>query len=171
MRPALGWALGATLGLTAVALVWRNGSERIASRLVAAVDRPTATASPVAGEPPRSPLPATLEPLAIEPATRDLFVPYEPPPVSSPPLPDPPAPPIPPLAPPLSYRLLGAMTGPDGYRVTFLLKGESAVPIAVGTVLDEGYRVDSVEGDAIRLRHVDHGTEVTIPVPPPPEPR
>ena len=169
MRPALRWTLGATLGLTALALMWRNGPARIGSSLVAAVDRPDSTALPAAAELPNSPLPAALEPLAIEPATRDPFVPYEPPPVSSPPLPDPPAPPIPPLAPPLSYRLLGAMTGPDGYRVTFLLKGESAVPIAVGTVLDEGYRVDSVEGDAIRLRHLDHGTEVTIPVPPPPE--
>ncbi|WP_332288575.1 hypothetical protein [Aquincola agrisoli] len=61
------------------------------------------------------------------------------------------------------------MTDPSGAQRMFLGKDDTMVPIEPGTALDDGYVVDAVETDAIRLRHPPTGTQISITVPPPEE--
>jgi hypothetical protein len=174
MRPALKWTLGATSLLAAAALALDDKPARV----VAAVDR--ATERPGREPQPRRdmdrealpPLPSQLEPQQIEPARRDIFAPVEPPapPVKvAAPVPAPPPPPAPaPTAPPITWRYLGAMVTPAEERLVMLARGDTSITVQVGTRLDEGYVVESISTDAVRLAYPPLGTSVDIPIPPAP---
>jgi hypothetical protein len=171
----------AVVGLSVLAL-WVEDQP---AKIVAALERPTSGASPMGvGGSRESPpsdkttegLPPQLEALQIEAARRDIFVPVEPPaPKVVPPAPAPVAPPPPPptpMAPPMSWRYLGAMVTPAGQRLVMLAKGDTNVTIQAGTQLDEGYVVEAIGADAVRLVYPPLGTVVDLPIPPaPPSPR
>ena len=171
MRRGLSWALMATAALCVAALWLEDGPAKI----VAAHDRPVvAITTPLAV--PTTTLPRQITPLSLEPARRDIFVPVEPPapkPVSPPPVlaQAPPSPPAP-TAPAMTWRYLGAMVTPAGQRLVMLARGDSTVTVQPGTRLDEGYVVEAVGSDAIRLVYPPLGTVVDVPIPPaPPTPR
>jgi hypothetical protein len=63
------------------------------------------------------------------------------------------------------YRFLGRMTGPDGVEQILLTRGESAVAIKVGTVLDNGYIVESIVNDSAVLAFPSLGTRVSLSIP------
>jgi len=118
------------------------------------------------------PLPLSLEPAAFPPAAFDPFVGAQSPP------PQPPAPivaisatpPAEPVVPPLDYRYLGRMIDPTGQQIVYLARGDKALPVAVGARLDEGYVVETITDDAIRLMYPAGQVHAVIPIPPAPEP-
>lgn len=75
---------------------------------------------------------------------------------------EPPAPP-----PPMNWRYLGQMTSPDNQRQIFLTKGDQAVPIEAGQRLGDGFTVDAVTLESVRLRHMDYGVQYLISLPEP----
>lgn len=173
MRRSLFWALLGTLAASAATL-WVG---RQAPVLVAAVQRTGARAelpAPLARALQRAPLPARLEPQAIEPSQRDPFVPVLPPqpkPAPAPALPPaqvtgPPPPPPLPSAPAVRARFLGRMVTPSGDTLVFLSAGDQTMLAQAGDVLDDGYVVDSVTDQAVTLRYPALDVKVTLPLPP-----
>lgn len=170
MRPGLRWGLLGTVILSAVALWWPDaarGPERGPTVLPHLSSSPAASATSlrVVGVPER--LPTT----SFEPAAFDPFVGARPPP---PPAPTPvvavvvpvaPQAPPQPVAPPLSYRYLGQMTDPSGLRQVYLAKTDTAILVAVGTRLEEGYVVESIGQDGVSLHYPPLDAHAVIPVP------
>lgn len=173
MRPGLAWLLAGSLALSAAALWWPQEPEVLA---------PPASSegqafSPVqAIQPPASPaaLPQKLPGQSLEPAQFDPFAGVQPP-APPPPKPAPVAAPMPPslpqpVAPALSYRYLGQMLDPRGEQRIYLSKSDEAVVISIGTRLDEGYVVEAIGPEGIRLHYPPLDAHAIIPVPPAPEP-
>lgn len=184
MRRSLLWALVCTVALSAIALIW----PRTEAKLVAAVVRdasPSADRAVVAkASPPAEatpPLPADLEPIAVEPALRDPFSPVKPP-APNPPAPVPANPPmqpvmaasleVPPQVPPTRARVLGTMVTPDGRRLVLMLVGDAVSVASAGLPLDNGYVVQAVEREAVRVVYPPTGTSVELALrDPAPDPR
>jgi hypothetical protein len=57
------------------------------------------------------------------------------------------------------------MTGPDGVEQTLLGRGDAAVPITVGTTLDNGYVVESIAADAVVLVYPPFGSKAVLQIP------
>lgn len=177
MRRGLIWGLSGTVVLS-VAALW--GSE--VPRVVSAIEprmRDAGAALEVASVAvasnavrPLTPLPAELPQLEPEPAKRDVFVPYVPPTPPEPPLPKPmkavapplPQPAPPPQAPALNLRFLGSMVTPSGQRLVYLARGDTAVPVAVGDRLDEGYVVNAIAVDGVTLVYPSLGVRAVVPI-------
>ena len=113
-------------------------------------------------------LPAVLDAVVLEAAMHDPFVgtvPVPPRPPAPPPrgsagqaslanaaaVPAPPSPPMPPTAPSLNYRFMARITSPAGTALTFVAKGDQVLQVQAGQRLDEGYVVESVDEQAVRL--------------------
>lgn len=175
MHAWLKWGLAVTCLLSVVALLPRT-SEHPQGAVVAAVERPEperlVMTPVVSGQLPRSNLPAVLPAQVFEAADRDVFAPVErpvPPNLKQlPPQPQSFTPPVapPPMAPPLRYRFFGRMTTPDGQSLVLLARGELVVQIAVGTLLEDGFRVDALQDDRIQLSFPPLGVVVELPIPP-----
>ncbi len=71
--------------------------------------------------------------------------------------------PVVPTAPPLPYRFAGKLMQ-DGKLQVFLSKGETAIPIKQGEILDGRYRVEAIGEDRITLVYLPLGHKETIPV-------
>ena len=120
----------------------------------------------------RSALPATLPHIEVDPAKRDVFVPYAPPALPPPPVarapvpvaPVAPLPPPPPQAPVMSLRFLGSMVTPAGERLVYLARGDTAVPVIVGDRLEEGYVVSALSADAVTLVYPPLELRVIVPI-------
>ena len=89
-------------------------------------------------------------------------------------VPPPPAPPqvtpavvvaAPAVPPPQDYRFLGKVTGPDGLDQILLGRGDTAVSVETGTVLDNGYVVESLTTESIVLVYPSLGTRIAVPIP------
>jgi hypothetical protein len=64
---------------------------------------------------------------------------------------------------------MGSMTTPAGERLVMLSRAnDNGVVVQPGTRLDDGYVVEGIGGDAIRLSYPPLGTVVDLPLPPPP---
>ncbi|SEL65047.1 hypothetical protein SAMN05216359_1132 [Roseateles sp. YR242] len=178
LRPGLLW----TLGLTAAATAWAllspaDGNVTAAAKTAASgKDRPqadpTRALTPAANAnrkpavAPLPPIPGRLPELALEAADRDPFMIPVPPPPPAPPPPPPPPPPPAPTAPPLNYRFLGAMVDPQGDRKVYLARADKDVLVEVGSRLDEGYRVEAITEDEIRLIYEPLQQRAVIRIPP-----
>jgi hypothetical protein len=121
-------------------------------------------------------LPTEFAAWQIEPAKRDIFAPVLPPPLPAPKpqipvvVPVAMAPLLPavapaPTAPPVSLRYLGAMLTPEGRRLVMLMRGETAITVQEGTRLDEGYVVQAIGRDAVRLFYAPTSTVLDVPIP------
>jgi hypothetical protein len=100
-------------------------------------------------------------------ARGDPFYPAPPPvPVTkAPPRPAPvvaAAPPPPPAPPPFSYQFFGRMRGPDGQTTVYLSNQDRLIPIAEGTELEGGYRVETIGASEILIKHGASGQEVRV---------
>jgi hypothetical protein len=173
MRPWLRWLLGLSVLSSIVAWLWPNGVTQAVSRTEALLEGAAAARTEVATMPPvaRPPLPHRLPGIALAKADFDPFVGAQPP---APPPPDPPAPvqapaPPPPSAPPLDYRYLGRMVDPAGKHYVYLGRtgdaAASAIAVSVGTRLDEGYVVEAISTDSIRLVYPPLDTHIAIDIP------
>lgn len=56
-----------------------------------------------------------------------------------------------PSAPPLNYRYLGQFIDPQGESKVYITAGGRDILVEVGMELSEGYRVEAITGDEIRL--------------------
>ena len=171
MRSSLRWLLSASVLLSALALWWPDDVSHAVAQAATAT-MPTGSPSPAVRTviPDTLPirLPERLPTLALDKASFDPFVGMQPP---APPPPKPfvgpvyvaPAPA--PTPPTLPYRYLGQMTDPSGKKLHYLVKADKDVPIAVGTHLDEGYVVEAITADTIRLHYpqLDARAEIRIP--------
>ena len=70
----------------------------------------------------------------------------------------------------MNYRFFGRMTSPDGQEETWLASGERVVLAKPGTSLEDGYVIETVSADAVRLAYPALDAHVQIPLPPPPDP-
>lgn len=184
MRRGLQYGLALAASASAAALLFDE-----APRLVAPLERHAsigvhsvgAAASPLpVASSELSALPSRLDAPEIEPAKRDIFspvalpappaepasAPVMPPPVQTPIAVQPPPPAPPPPAPPaLPYRYLGSMLTPGGQRLVMLARGQTAVPVTEGTRLDEGYVVEAVTEEVVRLVYPALGSIVLLEIP------
>lgn len=167
MRAPLRWMLGGSVALSALALWWpQDGNPAV----VAAMDDSQAPAL-AKGEAAVPALPAHVAAALLDEAISDPFIGPQPP---SPPAPSPPKPfvgpiYIPPPAPPaINYRYLGQMTDPDGKKLVYLARADKDVQVSTGTRLDEGYTVEAITAEGVRLFYAPAGARVTIPIPPAP---
>lgn len=71
--------------------------------------------------------------------------------------------PVVPTAPPLPYRFAGKLLQ-EGRLQVFLSKGDAAIPIKQGEILDGTYRVESIGEDRITLVYLPLGHKQNIPV-------
>ncbi|MBI5908636.1 MAG: hypothetical protein HY848_01575 [Betaproteobacteria bacterium] len=71
--------------------------------------------------------------------------------------------PVVPTAPPLPYRFAGKLVQ-DGKLQVFLSKGDAAIPVKQGEILDGMYRVEAIGEDRITLVHLALGLRENIPV-------
>lgn len=178
LRPALRWTLGLTSAATAWALLSPadgNVTPAATSTLVNMGQSPAAPSAlgaantvshrkPSMAPPP--PIPGRLPEAALEAADRDPFMIPPPPP---PPAPSPPPPPPPPpaaVAPPLNYRYLGSMLDPEGSRKVYLIRADKDVLVQSGTRLEEGYVVEAITDDEIRLIYEPLQQRAVIRIPP-----
>lgn len=176
MRQHLRWTLGGTLLLSAVSVLWPPSGPKVVGAAEVSPGNPApGTTSMADGSQSKAPLPHALEPLQLELARRDPFVPVVAaapvvavvPPPKSVITPEPPVA-APPAVPPLTLRYLGRMVTPDGRPMVLLARGDAAVSVQAGMVLDEGYRVLRINAEAVRLVYPPTGAEVDIPIPPAP---
>ncbi|MFN7085518.1 MAG: cohesin domain-containing protein [Burkholderiales bacterium] len=80
-----------------------------------------------------------------------------------PPLPKVVAVPATPTAPPLPYKFAGKLVQ-EGRLQMFLSKGDTAIPIKQGEILDGSYRVESIADDRITLVYIPLNYRENIPV-------
>jgi hypothetical protein len=188
MRRGLWLALGAS-GLASAWALWGSLPDKDRAgtcpliAAIASADRPATVshAQTTLQTPDRialaasTPLPHTLQPWQLDVAVRDPFVPYALPPPAEPPVPSPegkkpvrPEPIAEPVrtAPPMDYRFLGRMLTPEGRPITLLARGDTTIEVQPGQQLDDGYRVEAVSEQAIRLAYPSLGTVVDVPIPP-----
>lgn len=173
MRRSLLWALACTVALSAISLIWPRTEATLVAAVVRDSPSPAVAAVAQASPPPDSTaeLPTTLEPIVIEPALRDPFAPVAPP---APSLPAPapknlsPAPVV--MAPvevpvqisSMRARVLGTMVTPEGKRLVLMLVGETVSIAEVGALLDNGYVVQAVDRDVVRVVYPPTGTTTDL---------
>lgn len=172
LRRPLKWGLGIALAAAAAALLLPSSavvevrSDRTAAKGPAAqpgpdgrIDRSAAavTPSPRFAESAAASAGAVFDPFAGAPVAAPAAPPQAVPLVApAPPAPTPPA---------QDYRFLGRMTGPDGSQQILLGSGEKAVSIATGTVLDNGYVVESISTETVVLVFPALGVRHSIAIP------
>ncbi len=165
MHSRLWWGLGLTSALSVVALWPRPGVP-----LTQAVER-SGRAGGDAAAASNTPLPWNRPAWNIDPAQRDPFAPDRAEQVPHPPVVDDPVPAAahsePQEAPAPDYRYLGVFVTPAGQSLTLLARGTASFLVTIGTVLDDSYRVHSVDADGVRLIEQGSGTAVLIAPPPP----
>jgi hypothetical protein len=176
LAPWLGAALTLTLVATAAVTLWPStpvvganvpDGKVAADRRSRQLPRGVATTHPMAAM--RGPgLAALLEP--AEPAASAPFDPFAgvvppPPPPPPPVVQAPPPPPPKPPAPVMNYRYMGTLTNADGSTQLFLTRGDAAIAVRVGDVLDDGYVVESIASAGVVLTYPAAGVRVTIPTP------
>ncbi len=79
-------------------------------------------------------------------------------------------PPPPPAAPALNYRYLGQMVSPAGVKTVYLARADVMVPVSTGTLLEEGYVVEAIDGEGVRLHYPPMKLHALIALPPPENP-
>ena len=180
LRGPLKWGLLATLLATVASLVWpthpvviaqgrdidaaRGGDVMAAPSSRTVVVRPSPAASPDAVTNPQQLGEAGA---ASGASSFDPFVGV----VAAPP--PTPAPIVQPVVvaaaaaapPPQEYRFLGRVIGPDGVEQVLLSRGDTSVSISNGTVLDNGYVVESIAADAIALKFPPLNARAVISIP------
>lgn len=187
LRPGLRWALGLSAAASAWAMLAPADPPVVAATVPASAGQAGSTGlsgqgapSSPAPRPPTTPatrpgapgqtlalasVPGRLPEQPLEPADRDPFaIPQPPAPPPPPPAPPPPPPP-PPQAPALNYRYLGQFVDPQGQRKVYLARPDKDVLVEAGTRLDEGFRVETITDDEIRLVYepLQQRTVIRIP--------
>lgn len=169
MRPALRWTLLACVLLSAWALWTRPAGTPVPVKLLGAPRETPAEPLLIATRPTLAtlpPLPARLPRAELERAEQDPFqgltalAPAAPPPLRAAVAPEAPRP----SAPALEYRFLGQFLDPAGRRTVYLARPGKEIAVQQGAVLDEGYVVEAITDDAVRLHFEALQVRVSIPI-------
>lgn len=162
----LGVLLAATLALSAL-----SSTDQDSGGIVQPAVRPAAepgdngsAAQSASARSPRLKLSA-LERDANEVAAVDIFAPkswYVPPP---PPPPAVAAPPPAPVAPPLPFRYIGQLADINGKPVIYLVKSETVLVVSVGEIIEQDYRLDSVNETQLAFTYLPMKTQQLLPLP------
>ncbi len=96
---------------------------------------------------------------AQERAALDVFAahswqPPPPPPIQPKIEPSPPPPPPPPAAPPLPFTFLGTFETAGGQPVFYLVEGDRVHAVSKGEIVNDLYRIEAVEADAMVLLYL-----------------
>ena len=180
LRPGLRWALGLSAAASAWALLSPADPPVVAATTpppsgqsgpITPAPRPPTSVSTTSARPglaaqPLAALPARLPEHPLEAADRDPFSIPQPPAPPPPTPPPPPPPPPPPQAPPLNYRYLGQLIDPQGQRKVYLARADKDLLVEAGTRLDEGYRVEAITDDEVRLIYDSLQQRAVIRIPP-----
>jgi hypothetical protein len=73
-----------------------------------------------------------------------------------------------PQPPPLPYRVAGSVVR-EGVETILLEKENVLLPVAAGDTLEGGYRVESIDAEAINLLYLPLGTRQRLPLSAPPD--
>jgi len=107
---------------------------------------------------------------------RDLFSPVQPPTAAPPPAPaarvaavvvDAPVP-LPPVPTP-QLQFLGRMVTPTGMTMLLMSQQDKVLEIGVGMQLVDGFRVDGIMPDRLKLTYMPTGDQLEFAIPPPAE--
>lgn len=124
---------------------------------------PLATLRSDAPEPDAQPVADAVAPPLV-PDT-DLFAAktwvVPPPPPPPPPPPGPPPPPAPPAAPPVPFRYFGRLDDAQTSKA-FLQKGEQAYTVSPGEVIENTYRVDTIQPGVVTLTYLPLAIQQTL---------
>ncbi len=173
MRRSLVFVLVATVALAAWSYRWSAMPPVVAA---ASLPATAGTAPPAASVSQRA-RPVRWPEVEVAAAAGDPFsvapAPQQTPPNLPPPSPPPvPAAALPPAAPALEHRFFGRVVSPDGQQITLLTRTGVPVAVSEGVPLNDGYVVESVRPEAVRLVYPPLGTVVDLPIPASPsEPR
>jgi hypothetical protein len=166
IRPELRWLCAATVVASAAVYLTdpelRNPGAALAGTAVAATEAPKPATPTASASSAISPTPRPLSEAIADPFDPIVVAPPPPPPAPKPP-PAPPPPPPPP--PPLTWRYFGQMMLPDHKQQVFLARGEQVLPIEAGQQLDDGFIVDAITAENVRVRHVASGVQFSIALP------
>lgn len=172
MRPWLRWTLIVTLLLSVIAIAWPSKTAQavaqVADRTAERAKALAPATTTVAAESVVSPLPAMLPTHFLDKATFDPFAGVQPPPPPAPEAEKPlmgPLQPAPVARPALNYRYLGQFTDPSGKRSVYLSRADKDITVEVGAKLDEGYTVEAIGPDGIRLYYPPLRAHASIPIP------
>ena len=66
----------------------------------------------------------------------------------------------------MTMRSLGYLRSPSGENLVLLADGEAFVSVSVGIRLANGYVVQAIGQDAVRLLYPATGTLADVPIPP-----
>jgi hypothetical protein len=157
--------LGGALLVTVVASVWPRAQEHVAPEVVAPTAQREASVRREDPVPPTAAptLPSRTERQPQGGEVRDLFSSktWNPPPprtaVTKPP------PPPPPTAPPFPYVVSGSIADANGVFVVFTNQQQNFV-VRVGEVLEQRYRVDSVDAQSVILTYLPLGLSQRVAI-------
>jgi len=65
----------------------------------------------------------------------------------------------------VNWHATGAMTTPQGERLVWLAKGNDEISVKPGTLLSDGYMVQSIDDETVVLLYPPIGTTARIPLP------
>lgn len=176
MRSSLKWTFAVT-GISSLVALWLEpaGPSVVPSVVAARVPSSAepynnwrAAAATAAPDAAAAPLPSRLPDRDLEAGRRDIFTPVTAPPPPLPPAPPPVSPPPPapqPSPPQMNWRALGSMVTPESQRLVWLAKGSDEITVKVGTMLDDGYVVQSIDDQAVVLLYPSIGTTVRLDLP------
>ncbi|WP_423598379.1 hypothetical protein [Roseateles sp. MS654] len=66
----------------------------------------------------------------------------------------------------MNYRYLGQLIDPQGQRKVYLARADKDLLVEAGTRLDEGYRVEAITDDEVRLIYDSLQQRAVIRIPP-----
>ena len=158
--------LGGALLATVVASVWPRGQDEPMIEVVPPVaQRNTARLmdNKVAGQAELPPLGAFRERQRARTDVQDLFgvKTWSPPPAPQQPRAAPP--PVAPVAPPFPYTVAGSVVDPNGLMIVFTQQERSFV-LRVGEVLEQTYRVESIDPQSVTLTFLPLGLTQRVPI-------
>lgn len=70
----------------------------------------------------------------------------------------------------MKYRFLGQMIDPLGRTLVYLVREGVAFQVGIGSRLEEGFTVESIDSKGVRLLYPPLDARVLIPIPPVPQP-
>lgn len=180
LRPGMRWALGLSVLAALVALALPSpdvvpggpGANGDGSGSGVGSSASGATSGPAVPYQTKThqALPEQLARLDLEPAVGDPFAdgtqaaleairpvpPTAPTPILAPVLPSPPS---------LNYRFLGLLMDPQGLRKVFLARADKEFLVEKGSLLEEGYLVEAITAEEVKLVYEPLQHRVSIPIP------
>lgn len=181
LRPSLRWLLLFSAAASALAIWWPESEVREVQRTAGENNGLATNRLPAqAASSDTSPIliPIELPRLALKRARFDPFVGVVSPPPPAPKIAPAPIPAVSaagpasspaPQPPTINYRFLGQMIDPLGKTLVYLVRNDVAIQVGVGSRLEGGFTVESIDSKGVGLHYAPLDARVVIPIPPVPQ--